>query len=57
MSITDMYTNNADLSEFLTNPEKLKVYEVHHSSSIQIEEGKSVIASGTGKHQLYNEIH
>lgn len=44
-----MYTSNADLSGFLTDHERLKVFEVHQSTSIQIDEGASEIASGTGK--------
>lgn len=45
----DMLTNQADLSGFLTSCENLKVFEVHHSTSVQIGEGASEIASGTSK--------
>lgn len=44
-----MLTNNADLSGLLNSCEDLKVFEVHHSTSVRIDEGESEIASGTSK--------
>lgn len=44
-----MFTDNADLRGFFVDNEELYVHEVHHSSSIRIDEGQAEMASGTGK--------
>lgn len=49
MNMGDMLTNQADLSGLLSSCENLKVSEVHHSTSVRIDEEASEIASATSK--------
>lgn len=49
MGMDDIFSNSADLSGLLASAEPLKVSEVHHSSSIVVDEKGAEAASATSK--------
>lgn len=56
MAISDIFSDSADLSGILTSKEPLKVSEIHHSSSIDVDEQGAEAASATSKYHLNMKI-
>lgn len=53
--MTDMFTNAANLKGLLENSERLKVFELHQSSSMHVDEVRAEFASGTSMYNIFSE--
>lgn len=52
VAIREIFSDSADLSGILTSKEPLKVSDVHHSSSIDVDEQGAEVASATSEFRL-----
>lgn len=53
--MTDMFTNAANLKGLLDSSELLKVFEIHQSSSVRVDEEHAEIASGTSTYNMLSK--
>lgn len=57
LGMSDMFTNAANLKGLFESPKQLKVFEVHHSSSMRVDEVHAEIASGSSTYMTINKLN
>lgn len=53
--MTDMFTNTSNLKGLLESSERLKVFELHHSSSIRTNELGAEAAAATSTYKIFSK--